>query len=242
MTREPKPFYFKKFSLEHRRSPMKITTDSILFGSWIPISKKIKTVLEIGTGCGIIAMMLSQRFSHQVDIDAVDINQEAVEECKINCQKAQFTKINPICLNIVDLPDRKYDLIATNPPYFESALKCKTENRTNARQDATLTFEQLTQIVENYLTEEGSFCLVLPFKRMMEFDQLIKMKNFNCTQKVSIRHQKNKSISVVLAEYKRSQNFDEITKESEFILKSESGRYTKEAINLLNTFYLNMEY
>lgn len=234
-----KPFYFKQFQLEHHRSPMKITTDSILLGAWAPIPNKLNSILEIGTGCGVIAMMLSQRLNHQVDIDAVDICPSAIEECQWNVKKANFTRITPICLEIQRLVDKKYDLIVTNPPYFEVSLECKTKQRTSARQTTDLTFEQLILSVDKHLTKEGFFCLVLPEKMMLIFDELIQKSGFTINHQLMIQHQFDKPISLVLACYVRPNSNKKLIQQP-LILREQNGNYTIAAKKLLADFYLKM--
>lgn len=244
MSYKNKPFYFKQFQVEHHHSPMKITTDSLLLGAWAPVSDRIENILDIGTGCGIIAMMLSQRLEHKVNIDAVDISQEAIDECAKNCKNAKLDRIKSICSDILNLPDKKYDLIITNPPYFEPSLECKTEQRTRARQTTDLTFVQLIRTIEHHLTEDGSFCLVLPKSIMAIFDEMMKNVDFSVIEKIYVQHQIEKPISVVLACYKRKfqiENFDQVSIENRLVLRERNGSYTEEAKLLLNNFYLNMD-
>ena len=114
---DARPFHFKHFSLYHHRSTMKVGTDAILLGRWTEV-KPTDVVLDIGTGCGLLPLMLSQKGVAQVD--AVDIDKASVEEASVNFESSQWREhLKAYCADIVDFqPNKKYDLIVSNPPFF----------------------------------------------------------------------------------------------------------------------------
>lgn len=246
MNKKTAPFRFKSFSLFHHQSPMKITTDSILLGALAPIPKKCQRILDIGTGCGILALMLSERLQHQVPIDAIDIAESAVIEAQKNCDLNQFAHIRVLQMDLNQLARReKYDLIITNPPYFEVSLNCSDEARSAARQTRSLTFTQLIQKAHQHLNEAGYFCLVLPSAAQRQFESVLNhlemAPKFACKARFSVRHQAAKPVSLILSCYQKTVILSPYCEIDSLILRDEQGNYTKEAKQKLNGFYLNMK-
>ena len=114
---DARPFHFKHFSLYHHRSTMKVGTDAVLLGRWVEV-RATDYVLDIGTGCGILPLMLAQKgVAH---VDAVDIDEASFEEAKTNFEASQWRDLlQAYCTNIVDFrTDKRYDLIISNPPFM----------------------------------------------------------------------------------------------------------------------------
>ena len=175
------PFRFKYFSLQHHRSAMRLTTDSVLLGAWVRTGATAQavvhittpqTVLDVGTGCGILALMMAQRFQ-QARIYAIDIDELSVREARENVSLSPWPE--RICIFEGDfrsfvLP-HTYDLIITNPPYFRGALLSSYARRTRARHsdDSSITHEELLKGAVHKLTEDGVFALILPADREVGF-------------------------------------------------------------------------
>ena len=127
---DARPFHFKHFSLYHHRSTMKVGTDAILLGRWVEV-KPTDAVLDIGTGCGLLPLMLSQKgVSH---VDAVDIDKASIKEATINFEASQWRDhLRAYCTDVVDFKtDKKYDLVVSNPPFFNRFSKCDSERKRN---------------------------------------------------------------------------------------------------------------
>ena len=166
---DARPFHFKHFSLFHHRSTMKVGTDAILLGRWVEV-KPTDVVLDIGTGCGLLPLMLSQKGVSQVD--AVDIDAASIEEATINFEASQWRdQLQAICTDITDYQtDKQYDLIVSNPPFFNRYSKCDSERKSRARHnDVTLSYEVLCTVVCRLLKPDGRFALVLPVNASVEF-------------------------------------------------------------------------
>ena len=166
---DARPFHFKHFSLYHHRSTMKVGTDAILLGRWTEVNPT-DVVLDIGTGCGLLPLMLSQKGVAQVD--AVDIDKASIEEATINFEASQWREyLKAYCTDIVDFQsDKKYDLIISNPPFFNRFSKCDSERKSKARHnDAGLTYAKICQEVCRLMKPEGRLSVVLPFDVMQEF-------------------------------------------------------------------------
>ena len=166
---DARPFHFKHFSLFHHRSTMKLGTDAILLGCWVEV-KPEDVVLDVGTGCGLLPLMLSQKGVSQVD--AVDIDAASIEEATINFEASRWRDhLWAICADINDFQsEQRYDLMVSNPPFFNRYSKCDSERKSRARHnDVTLSYEALCHVVKRLLTPDGRFALVLPVSVMDEF-------------------------------------------------------------------------
>jgi len=161
------PFRFKRFVAAHGRSAMQISTDSVLLGAWVhgPEETPLR-ILDVGTGCGILALMMAQRFPDAC-IDAVEIDEDSAQEAAENMSCSPWA--DRLQVHHADfrhyLAKDKYDLIITNPPYFHGSLKNPDRRRSIARHGGKegLTHEALLTGVSDLLAENGVFALVLPF-------------------------------------------------------------------------------
>jgi len=156
------PFRFKEFSIAQDKCAMKIGTDGVLLGAWTPILSEVNSILDIGTGTGIIALMLAQR-SFAETVDALEIDEDAYEQAVDNfenspwgdrlfCYHAAFDEF------VEEMQDEKYDLIVSNPPYFPHTSASEiTTPRETARSQASLPFEELLHGVSLLLSETGTF-------------------------------------------------------------------------------------
>ena len=156
-------FKFKHFIIQQDRCAMKVGTDGVLLGAWVR-AEQAQNILDIGTGTGLIALMLAQKSN--AHIDAVEIDKSSYEQANENFSESRWSdKISSHLCSIQDFAkksDRKYDLIITNPPYFEKSTKAKGESRTNARHNDLLPYSDLLIAVNNLLTDNGSFYIILP--------------------------------------------------------------------------------
>lgn len=157
-------FTFKQFFVAHDRCAMKVGTDGILLGAWAPVAG-VKRILDIGTGSGLIALMLAQRANDAV-IDAVEMEAQAAGQAAENAQASPWSE--RIHIHQADFlawtPDdsHRYDLIVSNPPFYEKGVECGSAERQLARYNASLEHESLLRGAAQLITEEGCFCVVLP--------------------------------------------------------------------------------
>lgn len=159
-----RPFFFKKFGMFHHRSTMRVGTDAVLFAQWLNVSS-LDVVLDIGTGSGIIPMILSQKGANL--IDAVELDADSYEEAKLNFSISAWNeKLNAFNNDIriyADDTDKKYDLIVSNPPFYASDVKPIKEKKVMARHVSTLSFRDLLLSAKKMMKENSRFALVLPF-------------------------------------------------------------------------------
>ena len=233
-------FTFKRFFVAHDKSPMQVTTDSCLLGAWAPIEHNPQKILDIGTGCGVIALMLAQRLAHNsCQIDAIDINADAVKQCQENSMHAGLTsvKAQQADINKFD-PTMKasYNLIVTNPPYFEPAVDCRNSQRQLARYTESLNFGQLIDSVKRLLKQDGLFCLVLPFHMTDQFICLCKSNQLFLQHELYVRYNANKNFSLSLLAFSLTNNGQILSEQ--LCMRDDDGRYSSEFRQLLNDFYL----
>ncbi|QIQ22054.1 tRNA1(Val) (adenine(37)-N6)-methyltransferase [Zophobihabitans entericus] len=235
-------FTFQRFFVAHDKSPMKITTDSALLGAWVPVEPVPARVLDIGTGCGVIALMLAQRLEHTVtQIAGIDIDEQATEQCRENSQSSPFQLINVICGSVIDYAEQvssHYDLIVSNPPYFATAVECRTEQRQNARYTDSLNHAQLLLAAYKLSTSDGRFCLVLPWLITDEFIQLAQNMGWYLAELVKVKYSENKDYSLALLMLTKQQ---QTKKESELCMRHNDSSYTMEFADLMQDFYLRFK-
>lgn len=156
------PFRFKQFQVEQDNVPFKLGTDGCLLGAWTTISTSAQSVLDIGTGCGVIALQIAQR-APQAQITAIDIDSVAAQVAGRNFQHSPWAaRMRAMHVSLQDFPDSKFDLIVSNPPYFSDSLVCPSERRGTARHTLQLSFRDLMRGVERLLSCDGVFSVVLP--------------------------------------------------------------------------------
>ncbi|OCG56187.1 hypothetical protein A9G36_03885 [Gilliamella sp. Choc6-1] len=233
-------FTFKRFFVAHDKSPMQVTTDSCLLGAWAPIPSELHRVLDIGSGCGVIALMLAQRLENQIcQIDAIDIDKAAVKQCQKNIKRAGFQSIivqqadiNQFQVGITSF----YDLIVTNPPYFASAVECRNASRQLARYTESLNFHQLIDTVKRLLKPQGVFCLVLPFNLSNQFRLQSESNQLYLQQVMNVKYNANKDFSLSLMAFSLSKKDNILIQQ--LCMRDDNGCYSQEFRKLLAKFYL----
>lgn len=154
---------FRQFTVHHDRCAMKVGTDGVLLGSWARV-EGARRLLDIGCGCGLIALMLAQR--SRGEVCAVEIESEAASQARENvCASPWAERIRVVREDIRTFADgQEYDVICSNPPYFTEALKCPDAGRTLARHTDTLDFDSLTGSAARLLSPRGEFSVVIPME------------------------------------------------------------------------------
>lgn len=231
-------FAFKQFVINQDRCAMKVNTDAVLLGAWV-IPNGSKNILDIGTGTGVIALMLAQK--SKARILAIDIDKEATEQARLNAEQSVFRNIEVANLSFQELAagsDKKFDLIVTNPPYFKDSLKSQSQTRTLARHNEFLSFEDLLDGVKKMLHEKGKFYLILPTKEAQIFREMAKQKGLYLSKLLRVRTRADSETEkrhLMLFEFKQTE-FSEAT----LVIESEQPlKYTKEYIELTKDYYLN---
>ena len=232
-----KHFHFKHFSLAHDRCSHKVGTDGVLLGSWVNIKQHDKFLLDIGTGCGLIALMLAQRSKEDVRIDAVEIEEKDAGQARENIASSPWVqKVTVINQSIESFSaTRQYDLIVSNPPYFSNSLLPPEQHRTRARHTQSLTFENLLASAKRLLSPEGRFSVILPFVEGVRFTNVAAALQLFPVRRTTFQSRQQKPIERVLIEFSAENGCPE---ETSLILYGEDGNWTDEYIGLTKEFYL----
>jgi tRNA1Val (adenine37-N6)-methyltransferase len=234
-------FTFKQFSIEQDRCAMKIGTDGVLLGAWTPIENNPFSILDIGTGTGIIALMLAQR-SKAEQIDALEIDDEAYEQATDNFENSPWSD-RLFCFHagldeFVDEPEDEYDLIVSNPPFYSEDYKTAIPQRDLARFQDAMPFEELIEAAALLLSESGIFSVIIPFK---EEDNFISIANEYELYPLKITRVKGSPTSEIkrsLLAFARDEKTSLTT--DELIIEIARHDYTPEYIELTKDFYLKM--
>lgn len=220
---------------------MKVTTDSCLFGAWaakkIKDSKNVQSVLDIGTGTGLLSLMLAQQ-NPFLKIEAVEIDTAAAEQAKQNVQTSEWR--NNITVFNIDVKDhyRKYDLVICNPPFYENELLSPDKEKNIAHHSKTLNLRNVIEIVKRSLNDTGQYFLLLPFKRIQEAKKIISGEGLGIAENMQVKQTTaHPFFRVMLTGTHREQQLSE--KESKAIsIKDAQGNYSVQFKKLLNDYYL----
>ena len=175
----PNPYFqFKQFTVYHDRCAMKVTTDSCVFGAWVARelageATRTKRVLDIGSGTGLLSMMVAQK--NEAEIDAIEIDKEAAMQSMENIASSPWKERIQVFNKDINLfkTDQKYDRIFSNPPFYENDLSSESRRKNTAHHSEDLTLVQVMEIIARNLKEEGTFFLMLPFRRKEELELLV---------------------------------------------------------------------
>lgn len=237
-------FRFKQFTIQQGKAAMKVTTDSCLFGAWIAkrISEQPGTaiqLLDIGTGTGLLSIMIAQKNTH-CTIDAVEIERNAYEQALENVMNSTWKeKIHVLHADIkLFEPSKKYDIIISNPPFYENELKAENENKNIAHHNAGLSFSELFEIIKRQLSPEGHFYLLLPYKRNEEIRKLALEHQFELVQLTFVNQSVNHGYFRIMLCGRLPSEKKEETAIDEIAIKDNNDNYTPSFISLLKDYYL----
>lgn len=216
---------------------MKVGTDGILLGAWATL-EGTSTALDIGTGTGLIAIMLKQRSPH-LNITAVEIDQAAFLQAKENMFDSPWQDINLWQGDIKEFPENSaFDLIVSNPPFFNDSLKSDNAQRMTARHTDGLSFDSLCSKAASLLNEQGRFCVVLPTTELSRFESAANNANLTIAKKLWVFTSIKKAAKRVLLCLAHNDELQALVEE-ELIIHAENGEYSTAYKQLCRDFYLN---
>lgn len=227
-------FFFQQFSIKQDQCAMKVGIDSVLLGSWSPFLLSNR-ILDIGTGTGILSLMLAQRT--QGTIDAVELDNKAYQQATENIKDSIFhNRIHCFNSSIQDYENSvAYDLIISNPPYFEDSLKSHDAARNRARHTDGLSMEDLFSKASKLLASNGQLAIILPYANLGKALKTASEVQLYAARITKVRGREHKSPNRVLLLFQK----DEIeTKIDQLTVYSAAGGYTQDFKNLTQDFYL----
>jgi tRNA1Val (adenine37-N6)-methyltransferase len=234
-------FKFKQFSVKQDRCAMKVGTDGVLLGAWTPIENNPFSILDIGTGTGIIALMLAQR-SNAEQIDALEIDEEAYEQAVDNFENSPWSE-RLFCFHagldeFIDEPEDEYDLIVSNPPFYSENFKTENSQRDLARFQDALPFEDLIEAADLLLSENGIFSVIIPYKEEERFiDLCAAVELFP----IKITRVKGKHTTPIIRSLLAFKRFElPVLDANELVIEISRHEYTDEYVEFVKDFYLKM--
>lgn len=232
-------FAFKQFNVKQDKCAMKVGTDAVLLGSWIQPNGSTH-ILDIGTGTGVIALMLAQKTN--ASIVGIDIDVSATQQAQENVDESKFknsiTLFNTSFQDYVKTTSLKFQLIVSNPPFFEQSLKSSDEKRSNARHADVLPFDELLEGVIKVLDESGKFCLILPTLEADKFRNMAQKKGLYLSKLLRVKSRVDKDTDkrhLMQFEFKPT----EFSEETMAIEEDERHNYTQAYIELTKAYYIN---
>lgn len=235
-------FQFKQFTVQQEHCAMKVTTDACLFGAWCASivhrpSSMVYRLLDIGTGTGLLSLMIAQK-NNDIKIDAVEIDEQAAMQAASNFRASSWKdKLTPHHNSIQQFSssNQLYDFIISNPPFFNNDLKSDNTKRNLALHSEALSLEELLLSIKNNLTEDGKFAVLLPYHRAAYFEELATKENFYVEEKISVKqtpHHPHFRIMILFSKQSTT------SKQKEIIIKDEFNDYATEFKELLQDYYL----
>ena len=245
-------FSFKQFTIHQDRCAMKVGTDGVLLGVLSPVdtqnvlsSEKENSeykILDIGTGTGLVALMLAQRTEGKAKISAVEIDLEAALQARENASNTpwQIDVYNNSIQDFAHECQEKFDLIVSNPPYFINSLKAPDKNRNTARHTDTLSFEDLVGSAEKLLADEGRFTVIIPCSSENDFIEITKGSNLFAESIIRVLPKVGKEAKRSVITFVRDADKNNCnTNVTELVIETESRHcYTEEFKCLTADFYL----
>lgn len=226
-------FRFKQFTVYHDLCAMKVGVDGVLLGAWADC-ENVKTALDVGTGSGLIALMLAQR-SNAI-VHAIDVDENACKQAKINFENSPFcNRLSVEQTAFQDYPPAKYNLIVSNPPYFAHSLKPPDNSRCLARHDDRLPLDLLIKKSALHLNPQGKLALILPFDRLEEVALSAAENRLFLGRKTLVSSVQNRPPKRVLLEYSFIRQ--PIT-ENNLCIEKEKQTYSDEYTALTRNFYI----
>jgi len=235
-----KPFQFKQFSIQQDKTAMKVGTDGVLLGGWANLDTNPNSILDIGAGTGLIALMMAQR-SNAETIDAIELNDEAYEQTVENFENSDWGDrlfcYHASLKEFVDEMDDKYDFIISNPPFYTSTYKELPKERAMARHSESLTYTDLLESVSKLLAEKGNCAFIIPFEEEENFVKIAKEKKLYPNRITRVKGAVNTAVKRSLLQFsfiKRETISNELT------LELSRHNYTSEYKILVKDFYLKL--
>lgn len=232
------PFRFKQFSVNDDRCGQKVGTDSIVLGCWATANTPTR-ILDIGTGCGLLALMLAQRFPNAT-ITGVEFDSLACEQAEANFRQCpwahRLTSANIDAKNFTSV--NSFDLIVCNPPYFEASLKSDNTARSAARHDDQLTLADLVIAAATHLDRQGKFCVVLPIDRADELIEIAATAQLFLTERCDVRPMPKVALKRSLLAFGWQKSVTPVS--NELVLEEARHQYSAGYVELARDFLLKM--
>ena len=231
-------FSFKQFTVHQDKCAMKVGIDGVLLGAWTRV-EDCQTILDVGTGTGLIALMLAQRSNAHItgiDIDSGAVLQ-AAENVKNSPWKERISILEQSFQGFTEADSQQFDLIVSNPPYFVNSLKAPSESRSAARHTDSLSHNELIENALKMLSPTGRICLILPLNEGIECIRIAESLGLFCSKRVNVYPKRDGEIKRLLLEFKTVKTECEV---SELVIEEIRHQYSPEFCELAKDYYLKL--
>ena len=230
-------FKFKQFTIYQDLAGMKVGTDSIILGSAIKVKSEYKRIIDVGTGSGLLSLMIAQKSSNS-DITAVEIDSNSYHQANINIDNCKWNdRINLLHADAKHLKtDDEYDLIICNPPYFSNSKQSIITSKNTARHQVEFTFKDLLNIWNEKGNNNSDLACILPIKESKKLFDMVKNHGNYLAYNLEVRSNPNSNPKRAVMLF--SKNKMETIK-SELCIHNNQGGYSEAYINMTKDFYLN---
>ncbi len=238
-----RPFHFKEFIVHQDKTAMKIGTDGVLLGAWCSLENDPESILDIGSGTGLIGLMIAQRCD-AMTIDSVEIDEQAYEQTVENFERSDWadrlfcyhSSFQDFANEMIE-EEEEYDLIISNPPFYTDDFQTEDDARNRARFTSSLSFQELIIGATNLLSSAGKFVVIIPFKEEETFVSLAEESKLVLQRVCRIQGTPDSEIKRSLLEFSFQEK--ELTAE-ELIIEISRHNYTESYKELTRDFYLKM--
>ena len=236
MPRPKNPFFrFKQFTVYHDQTALKVCTEACILGAYADVSSA-KRVLDIGTGTGLLALMLAQR-NNFAAIEAVEINPNACQQARQNAAVSPFAAqivVHQAAIQHFTASER-FDLIVSNPPFFNNHLRSPDQKRNQALHTDTLPFEELAAAVARLLAPQGRFVVLLPEHETQLFTSVAQTQLLFPTKQLTVFQQINKPIFRIISTFEQTTHS---TQNETLVIHEADGGYSEGFRDLMKDYYL----
>lgn len=235
-----KPFKFKQFTIQQDRTAMKVGTDGVLLGAWVNLDSNPVSILDIGSGTGLIALMLAQKSQAEL-IDAIELDDDAYEQTVENFENSNWSDrlycYHTSLQEFADEVDDTYDLIVSNPPFYTATYKELEKKRAMARHTESLTYDELLKGTAKLLSEGGSCTFIIPFSEKNKFIEIARSLKLFPNRITKVKGTENSPVKRCLLQCSFTEQPIVL---DELVIELERHVYTSEYKRLVKDFYLKM--
>lgn len=227
-------FHFKQFTIHQDRCAMKVSTDACIQGAWAPILPHVENVLDIGTGTGLLSLMLAQRNS-TIHIDAIELDGDAATQARENVQSSPWANR----INIIQADARsygfqkRYDMVICNPPFFNNSLLGDDDKRNSVRHTLSLSYADLFSLMSEVLNDDGYAVVLLPVAEHAEWEKIVNRNGWSISDTLLVQPRANTEVNRVVSVCTKQHSPLAVHRLTIY----DASAYTDDAIRLLQPYY-----